>query len=262
MPEQMQFTDTHTHIYTEEFDADRPQVVERAIDAGVTHMMLPNIDVASVAPMKALAATRPGVFSMAMGLHPSEVYANWREELDKIKAEFFSAPDLYHAVGEVGIDLYWDKTFEREQMLVFEEQIGWAEESGKPLIIHCRSALPQTLEVLEAHPGVPTVFHCFGGTADDAERILSQKDSYYFGVGGVVTFKKSRVPEALPVIGLSRILTETDSPYLAPVPHRGRRNESSYIPRIAAKIADTLGQPLAAVAEATVANAAKLFSLK
>lgn len=254
----MEFTDTHTHIYAKEFDNDRAQVVERALAAGVTHMMLPNIDVASIAPMKALAASRPEVFSMAMGLHPSEVYDNWREELHKIKEEFFSAPELYHAIGEVGIDLYWDKTFEREQMLAFEEQILWAEQTAKPLIIHCRSAQPQVLEVLQSHPSVRAVFHCFGGTSRDVELIRRQGD-YFFGIGGVVTFQKSTLPEALPAIGLSRIVTETDSPYLAPVPHRGQRNESVYIPLIAAKIADVLSVPVDEVARVTVENAATMF---
>ena len=257
----MFFTDTHTHIYGEEFDEDRAAVVARAIENGVTRMLLPNIDMDSVEQMEQLAASNPEVFSMAMGLHPSEVYADYRTVLNFIKGKLFDAPDKYVAVGEIGIDLYWDTTFQDQQMLVFDEQVTWAETLNKPIIIHCRNGLDQILEVLGNHGKVRGVFHCFGGTIEDIERIRQVGD-FYFGIGGVITFKKSTLPTVLATIGLERILLETDSPYLTPTPFRGKRNESSYIPLIAAKIAETLNVSVEAVGEQTSANASHLFGIQ
>lgn len=256
----MQFVDTHTHIYTPEFDVDRPDVVLRALENGVTHMILPNIDVASIAPMQRLCQSNPSVFSMAMGLHPSEVNADFTDTLAVIKSELFSSPDDYVAVGEVGIDLYWDTTFCQQQMDVFERQLTWADTLGKPVIIHCRNGLDQTLDVLSTHPNIRAIFHCFGGDCADVDKIRRVGD-YFFGIGGVVTFKKSTLPEALPVIGLDRIVTETDAPYLAPTPFRGKRNESAYIPLIAQKIADVLNTDIATVSQQTTANATSIFGL-
>jgi TatD DNase family protein len=254
----MYFTDTHSHIYLSEFEEDRTAVVQRAIDAEVRHIILPNIDVSSIEPMKKLAAQHPQMFRMAMGLHPSEVYENYTEAFSVITKELHDNKNEYIAIGEVGIDLYWDKTYEREQMIVFEQQIILADELKLPVIIHCRDGFEQTLEVLQHYPSVNCVFHCFGGTIDDVEHIRRIGD-YYFGIGGIVTFKKSKLPEVLPTIGLDRILLETDSPYLAPTPYRGKRNESSYVVSTAAHIAGVFGISANEVGEITSQNSLNLF---
>jgi TatD DNase family protein len=254
----MHFTDTHSHIYLPEFEEDRATVVQRAFDAGVTHMILPNIDLSSIPQMKNLTSQYPDNFRMAMGLHPSEVYENYAEVLNGITSELCDVSASYVAVGEIGIDLYWDKTYEKQQMIVFEQQVILAERLNLPIIIHCRDGLDQVLEVLQRYPSVNGVFHCFGGTDSDVERIRNVGD-YYFGIGGVVTFKKSKLPEVLPTIGIDRILIETDAPYLAPTPHRGKRNESSYVICTAAHIAQTLNTTVAEIANITSKNSADLF---
>lgn len=224
-------------------------------------MMFPNVDLTTVEPMRVLAAQFPDNVTMAMGLHPTEIGPNWQEDLAKIHDETLrgASKGEYKAIGEVGIDLYWDATYEREQMQAFERQIDWAIELGLPVIIHCREGQKQALEVLQGKP-VKAVFHSFGGTTDDVEEIRRVGD-FYFGINGIVTFKNSRLRESLPAIGLDRILLETDSPYLAPVPHRGRRNESAYLPHIAAHIASHLSLPQEEVAAVTTANALRLFNL-
>lgn len=256
----MVFTDTHTHIYMPEFDGERQQAVRRAIDAGVTRMIFPNIDRGTIAPMKELATQFPANVSMAMGLHPSEVNGAWEEDTAAVLAELDANPHLYKAVGEVGIDLYWDKTFEKEQMLSLEQQFRAASRLGMPVIIHCRKGLGQTLEVLREFPDVKCVFHCFGGCREEVEQIRRVGD-HYFGIGGIVTFKNCKLGSVLPEIGLDRIVLETDSPYLAPVPYRGKRNESAYIPIIAQKVAEALDAPVEKIADATTANATALFRL-
>lgn len=260
----MTFVDTHTHLYLPEFDSDRPDVsdddaVTRAIRAGVTRMIFPNVDLETVRPMHKLASAYPDTVSMAMGLHPTSVGEGWRDDLARTM-EFVGDGSEYVAVGEVGIDLYWDKTFREEQMQVFEAQALRSAELGLPLIIHCRSGLDEALEVLQGVGGVIGVFHSFGGTEADVDAVRRVGD-FYFGINGIVTFKNSDLGRHLPAIGLDRLLLETDSPYLAPVPHRGSRNESSYIPLIAARIADSFGCSLTEVAEKTTANACRLFCL-
>lgn len=254
----MEFTDTHTHPYVEEFDADRAESVRRALAAGVTRMVLPNIDVASIAPMRALAAQFPDNMRMAMGLHPSEVGADWQSALAEIEAEFDRNASDYIAVGEVGIDLYWSREFRHEQMLVLERQLAMAADRGLPAIIHCREGLDECLEVMQSFPGLQLLFHCFSGTEADVDRIRAQFDAY-FGIGGVVTFKNSVLAGVLPHIGADRIVLETDAPYLASVPHRGRRNESAYLPLTAAKVASALGMTTAEVADVTAANSRRLL---
>lgn len=251
--------DTHTHIYDTAFGSPEGscEAVDRAIAAGVDMMILPNVDLESIEPIKALHAARPQATAMAMGLHPTELGSDWRTTLAPIEAELRRGG--YCAVGEVGIDLYWDKTYEREQMLAFDAQLSLAEELSLPVIIHCREGLDRTLEVLQGHT-VDAVFHSFGGTVADAERIMKAGD-YYFGINGIVTFKNSGLKATLPALPADRILTETDSPYLAPVPYRGKRNESSYIPLIVAAIADATARTAAEVAALTTANARTLFSL-
>lgn len=262
-------TDTHTHIYMDEFSIEGQQpgsmegqcaAVDRAVEAGVTRMLFPNVDRTTIEPMMKLHKMRPGSTYVAMGLHPTEIRENWRTELDYIKNIIVSSPADYVAIGEVGIDLYWDKTFEREQMLAFDEQVSLASDLHLPVIIHCREGLDNVLEILKRYPDVPCVFHSFGGTAEDVEKIRMLGD-YYFGINGIVTFKKSTLPSVLRVIGAERILTETDSPYLAPAPNRGKRNESAWITFIVAKIAETLGIPVDEIAKITDNNANTFFKI-
>lgn len=252
--------DTHTHLYLSEFENGGETAVERALDAGVCHLVMPNVDLGTIAPMRALAARWPDKISMAMGLHPTEVGENWRDDLDVTNSELRENVSDYVAVGEVGIDLYWDKTFEREQMLAFDEQMELAGRHNLPVIIHCREGLDQVLEVLSGHKGVPAVFHSFGGTVEDVEKI-SRLGDYYFGINGIVTFKNSKLREVLPAIGIDRLLLETDSPYLAPVPHRGKRNESAFMTAIAAHVAQSLGLSNEKIADTTTNNAKNFFSL-
>lgn len=262
-------TDTHTHIYMDEFSFDSQSAdsmegqcatVDRAIEAGVEKMIFPNVDRATIEPMMRLHALRSASTFVAMGLHPTEIKENWRTELDYIMNELRSAPSDFVAVGEVGIDLYWDKTFEREQMLAFDEQMAVASELELPVIIHCREGLDNVLEVIQGHRDVRCVFHSFGGTKEDVERIRLVGD-YYFGINGIVTFRNSRLSEVLPAIGADRLLSETDSPYLAPVPNRGKRNESAWIPFIVRKMAEALDLPFGKMAEITTQNANKFFKI-
>ena len=261
--------DTHTHLYMPEYSVDgQPDgsyegqcaAVDRAVEAGVQMMLFPNVNVATIEPMKAVHALRQESTALAMGLHPTELDDNWREELAIIKNELYSAPELYKGVGEIGIDLYWERKFEREQMEALDMQLAWASELGLPVIIHCREGLSQTLEVLQGHDEVPAVFHCFGGCADDVEQIRRTGD-YYFGIGGIVTFKNSGLRSVLPHIGIERVLTETDAPYLAPLPNRGKRNESAYIPFILNTMAAALDVDTASLEAVTVQNANNLFKL-
>lgn len=261
--------DTHTHLYMPEYSAEgQPEgsyegqcaAVDRAVGAGVRRMLFPNVNVETIGSMKAVHAMRPEVTAMAMGLHPTELDEHWRENLGTIRNELYSNKGLYKAIGEVGIDLYWDKKYERGQMEALDIQLGWASELGLPVIIHCREGLSQSLEVLQGHRAVSAVFHCFGGSAEDVDMIRRTGD-YYFGIGGIVTFKNSDLRNVLPHIGVERVLTETDAPYLTPVPNRGKRNESAYIPLILDAIASALGMSSEALDEATVQNANNLFKL-
>lgn len=253
--------DSHSHIYLEEFDADRTDVVARARQAGVRRLVLPNVDLDTVEPMMALHRAYPTYTSVAMGLHPTSVGENFRADLAAIK-EIFDRGGFV-AVGEVGIDLYWDKTYRDEQIEVFDEQLRWAEHADLPVIIHCRDGLDEILWTFDNYSGTlpGCVFHSFGGTVADVEAIRRRGD-FLFGINGIVTFKNSKLSDVLPAIGLDRILLETDCPYLTPVPHRGRRNESAYIPFIAAKIAEVLGTSVDEVSARTDANAARFFDIE
>lgn len=258
----MRLIDTHTHLYLPDFNedgSDGRDAVRRAIDAGVSHMIFPNVDLTTIEPMESLANLFRQNVSVAMGLHPTEVGEDWREVLAQI-IEHTDCSRRYVAIGEVGIDLYWDKTFEDQQMMAFEIQARKAADLGLPIIIHCRNGLEQTLEVLQNIDGISGVFHSFGGTATDVERIRKTCD-FYFGINGIVTFKNSKLKDTLPAIGIDRLLLETDSPYLAPVPYRGKRNESSYLTLIAECIAHILGIALDDLATETTQNAVSLFKL-
>lgn len=252
--------DTHTHLYLEEFDADRDDVMSRALESGVSHMILPNVDLTTIVPLHNLHDKYPNCTSMAMGLHPTEVNGDWREQLDIIE-KYFALRD-YVAVGEIGIDLYWDKTYHEEQKRVLDTQLHWAQERNLPVILHCREGLDAILEVFDEYAGTlpQGVFHSFCGTAEDVKRIRERGD-FYFGINGIVTFKKSQIPEVLPEIGIERILFETDSPYLAPVPNRGKRNESSNIPHICRCIASHLGLSEDEASRITDENAKRLFKI-
>lgn len=255
------FVDTHTHLYLEEFAPTPQDAVKRAIDAGVTKMIFPNVDLSTINPMKELSSSFPLNTFMAMGLHPTEIKETWVEDLAKTKEEFNKHIDKYIAIGEIGIDLYWDKTFRTEQMQALEQQFQWAIDANIPVIIHCREGLAEILEVLDRMNEKPKgVFHSFGGTIDDVEQIRKRGD-FYFGINGIVTFKNSKLRETLPYIGIDRILLETDAPYLAPVPHRGKRNESAYLIHTAAHIAQHLALTTEQVAQKTSYNAHQLFGI-
>lgn len=252
--------DTHTHLYLPEFESPSA-AVERAIDAGVGHMVFPNVDLSTIEPMLALHKLYPGNTSVAMGLHPTEVGDDWESVLARIESEFDSTCKFV-AVGEIGIDLYWDKTYRLQQREVFRRQVNWAADRGLPVIIHCREGLDDVLDVLSSVERLPTgVFHSFGGSVADVERIRSIGD-FYFGINGIVTFKNSSLRDVLPSIGIDRLLLETDSPYLAPVPHRGKRNESAFIVHTAAYVANVLCLSQQDVHDITTANASSLFNLE
>lgn len=263
--------DTHTHLYMCDYcaDGDSPRAaVDRAVAAGVKLMVLPGCDVATIEPVKRLADERPDAVRMAIGIHPTEMSADWSADVDRVEAEL-RGPDghRYVAVGEIGIDLYWDRSRQSDQRAAFDRQMRLAAELGLPVLIHCREGLDDTLSVIEGlGSAVPpaAVFHCFGGSADDVAEIRRRAaaiSQICFGIGGIVTFKKAALPDVLPAIGLDHIVLETDAPWLAPVPHRGKRNESAFLPCIAAKIGSVLlpglpeAEAIAAVDAATTANA-------
>lgn len=261
----MELIDTHTHLYLPEFNGDNgadggADAVERAVSAGVSRMIFPNVDLSTIELMTALAKRFPDNVSMAMGLHPTEVGEDWRDSLAQIDEAIGDGSD-YVAIGEVGIDLYWDKRFCDEQMQVLELQAQRAVGLGLPLIIHCRDGLAQALEVLQGVKGAKAVFHSFGGDEADIDSVRRVGD-FYFGINGIVTFKNSDLRRHLPAIGLERIMLETDSPYLAPVPHRGKRNESAYLPLIAAHIAESMNKNIEEIAEKTSDNAKLFFGLQ
>lgn len=253
------FTDTHTHLYDPTFEEGGAEAVERALAAGVTRMVLPATVPADRESILRLVNRFPGHLFPAYGLHPTELPDDTAGALAEVERQLDDPAAV--AVGEIGIDLYWDASRRQEQMDVFGAQCRMAVARGLPVIIHCREGLDEALEVLSSLDECPRgVFHCFCGTADDVERIRRTGD-FYFGIGGVVTFKKSVLPETLPAIGLDRILLETDSPYLAPVPHRGQRNESAFIPHVAARVASALGVGVEEVARVTSASASALFGI-
>ncbi|MBR6283624.1 MAG: TatD family hydrolase [Muribaculaceae bacterium] len=253
--------DSHTHLYAAEFDDDREAMVTRAQAAGVTHVILPNENVASVPRLVAMQESWPEWVSIAIGLHPEEVHDDWHDALAQLRSVLDKRPCV--AVGEIGVDLYWDKTWREQQLEVLDTQLHWCVEKNIPFIIHCREALDEILWVMDnfGEPLPQGVFHCFAGTTADVERVRKRGD-FYFGVNGVVTFKKSTISALLPVIGLERLLLETDAPYLAPVPYRGKRNESAYIAAVRDFIAAQLDIAPQQVDEATSHNARLLFQLE
>lgn len=256
----MQLVDTHTHLYAEEFDADRPEMMQRAFKNGVTKILLPNIDSTSLQGLKDLCADYPDNCFPMMGLHPCSVKEDFETELALVEKELFSN-NKYYGVGEMGLDLYWDKTFYPQQKTAFIQQVKWSIELNLPLSIHTREATDEAIELLSMPElkGARGVFHCFGGTSQQAEQIIGL--GFHLGIGGVLTFKNSNLGEVLASIDLKHIVFETDSPYLAPMPFRGKRNESAYILNIAQKLAELKDISQEEMAAITTANVAAIFNV-
>lgn len=253
-------TDTHTHIYFPDYGEKIHEIMNRCESEGVTHFILPNVDESTVSQVKDFHKRYPSVTSMAMGLHPTEVKEDWEEVVEKIEKEL--SEEEYVAVGEVGMDLYWDKTFEEEQKEAFAKQLEIASSLNLPVIIHCREALDETLEIIErVKPKVPLIFHSFTGSLEDVKKIRKICDPY-FGINGVVTYKNApALREALHEITPERLLLETDSPYLTPVPHRGKRNDSSHLKYIRDKIAEEFHTSPEDIENITDQNARIVFGL-
>ena len=263
-------TDTHSHIYAEEFDSDRDEVIARAEKAGVGLILLPAIDRESYDRQEQLAESRPDLFRQMMGLHPTSVGENYTTDLELVRNKLFSNPDKYIGVGEIGLDFYWDTTYRNQQIEVLERQIGWAQELDKPIVLHLRNgkdgnsdhdAYDAVFKLLErlSRNKYKGIMHCFSGTMEDAERAVDM--GFCIGIGGTLTYKKSSLPEIVKALPLERIVLETDDPYLAPVPYRGRRNEPSYITFVAEKVAEIKNISSEKVADVTTANAKELFNL-
>ena len=250
--------DTHSHIYSEEFDSDRAEVIARAKAAGVTKIILPNVDSESLPRMLQLESEYPGYCFAAIGLHPTSVKENYAEELAIVKKELERRE--YIAIGEIGIDLYWDKSFLKEQIQVFVQQIEWALEYNLPVIIHVRDSFSETMQVLEQFrgKGLEGVFHSFTGTIDQATEIIDF-GGFYIGINGIVTFKNSGLDAVVQQIDPRYLLLETDAPYLTPTPFRGKRNESEHLTLIAAKLATIFNINFNQITEITTENAYKLF---
>ena len=258
----MNFIDTHTHLDGEEFAADRDAVMERAREAGVSRVLIPSIDMKSVESVLDTCRRYPGYAYPMVGLHPEEVRADWSVVLDRMH-EYLRPGHPFIAIGEVGLDYYWSREFEKEQLAAFERQVEWSVETRLPLMIHCRKGQNEMVQMLRHYqdelPG--GVFHCFTGNEREAEELL-QFPRFVLGIGGVLTFKKSHLPEVLPaVVPLDRIVLETDSPYMAPVPMRGQRNESAYVRFVLEKLAECYDVEPERIADATNENVKRVFGL-
>lgn len=251
--------DTHTHLYAEEFDEDRKEMIVRAVEAGISAFYLPAIDRESHEKMLALEAAYPGKIFAMMGLHPCYVkLETWEAELETV--EQYLAQRSFPAIGEIGIDLFWDKTTLEIQVKAFEKQIDWAIEKDLPIVIHTRESFEETFQVLERkkHPKLRGIFHCFSGNLEQAKKAVGL--NFLLGIGGVVTFKNGKIDQFLQEIPLENIVLETDSPYLAPVPFRGKRNESSYLQLIAGKLVDIYGKDFSEIDRVTTENAKRIFT--
>lgn len=259
MPEQlysMYFIDTHAHIYLPEFDDDRTEMMQRTADANVKTTILPAIDSSTHEKMMAAASPYENCFSM-IGLHPCSVNQNFEKELFIINQ--YLAQQKFIAIGEIGLDFFWDKTFTGEQYKAFHQQIEIALQHKLPIAIHSRNAIDECIEIVNQHTGIKGVFHCFSGNKKQAEKIIDL--GFMLGIGGVITFKNSGLDRIIGSIGLSKVILETDAPYLTPVPYRGKRNEPSYIPLIAQKLAAICHCSINEVAQITTQNAKNLFKL-
>jgi len=248
--------DTHIHLYAEEFNADREQLIKKALQNGIQRFYLPNIDSSSIEVMHQLENDYPDHCFAMMGLHPCSVKDNVEEELNMVHE--WLQRRKYAAIGEIGIDLYWDKTFLNEQVYAFKKQINWALEYDYPIVIHCRDAFDEIFEVLSSYSILPKgIFHCFSGNSKQAAQVIEL--GFKLGIGGVLTFKNSGLDKVVESIDLQHLVLETDAPYLAPVPFRGKRNEPVYLSEIARKLAEIKQVDFDTLAEVTAANATALF---
>ncbi len=253
----MNLIDTHCHLYSEEFNSDRDTMIEMALSSGVSKFYLPAIDSEVIADMLALEVKYPGVCIPLMGLHPCYVKENYQTELSIAKEWLDKRP--FVAIGEIGLDFYWDKTFVKEQYIAFNMQMQWAVEKSLPIVIHTRNAMDETIEAVKpyAEKGVKGIFHCFSGNANAASQVVEM--GFLLGIGGVITYKNSGLAEALENIGVEHMVLETDAPYLSPVPFRGKRNESAHLQHILARLGEVKNLPITEVATITTANAQKIF---
>jgi TatD DNase family protein len=253
--------DTHSHIYEPEFDTDREDVIRRAREAGVEQILLPNINAESIVPMLNLCHQHPGYCYPMLGLHPTEVEpANYRQTLSNMQEMLEKPNHPFIAIGEIGLDYYWDKTYKSQQQLAFQEQLHWATQMNLPVMIHAREATEDIINILKEHPGVQGVMHCFTGSYEVAKQYLDM--GFYLGIGGVLTFKNCKLKQVLENIPLDRILLETDAPYMAPVPHRGKRNESRWMYYVAEMLATVYNVPIEEIFMQTENNSIQLFGLK
>jgi TatD DNase family protein len=257
----MIFADTHAHLYLEDFDHDREVVVRNAIDQGVQLIFLPNIDSNSVEGMMTLADQFPGHCFPMMGLHPTSVKADYLDEMTGVENELADRTRNYLAVGEIGIDLYWSKQFEGFQLSAFSFQLDLAVKYDLPVVIHTRNSFDVAIDLIEQKndPAIRGIFHCFGGSVKQAEKAIEL--GFKLGIGGIITYKNSGLQKVVETVGLEHLVLETDSPFLPPVPYRGQRNESSYIPIIAQKVAEITTTTIEEVARITTTNALKIFQL-
>ncbi|RLD76894.1 MAG: hydrolase TatD [Bacteroidetes bacterium] len=256
----MILVDTHTHLFLEQFDEDRPEVIEESVKEGVQKLFIPNIDSSTTGKVVKMGKDYPGICYPIIGLHPTSVKENYRDELEDV--EHWIIKEKFYGIGETGIDLYWDKTYRKEQEIAFRYQIDLAKKTGLPLIIHSRESFEEIFAIVDElnDDKLKGIFHSFTGTCEQANKILSYK-GFKIGIGGIVTFKNSGLAEIVAKIGLEHLVLETDSPYLAPTPKRGKRNQSSYLPFIAQKIADVYHVDIKTVAKITTENAKNLFMI-
>jgi TatD DNase family protein len=254
----MNLTDTHCHLYLDDFKEDSLEVIQRAIDEGVGKFYLPNIDLGVIPDMLALESAYPGQCMAMMGLHPCSVKANYKEEL-AIMREWLDKRK-FAAIGEVGLDFFWDTSFEKEQYDAFHIQAQWAQQFGMPLVIHSRKSMDECILLVGEHQdgSMKGIFHCFSGTVEQAEKIINL--GFYLGIGGVLTYKNGGLEPVIKEIGLDRVVLETDAPYLTPVPFRGKRNEPAYLKYVVEKLALITGKNMEEVAAITTENAEKVFS--
>jgi TatD DNase family protein len=255
----MIFTDTHTHLYSEEFNDDREAMVKRAIDARVKRLFLPNIDIKSIQPMLDLVWKFPDHCFPMMGLHPCSVDEHVEAHLFQIQKWFKKRK--FYAVGEIGLDFYWSVEFKEQQIMAFKKQIQWAIQMDLPINIHSRNSTDEVITILQKmkHPLLRGIFHCFSGNAQQAKQVTEL--GFYLGIGGVLTYKKSELPDAIVDIDLQHLVLETDAPYLSPVPYRGKRNESAYIVNIAEKLAELKNTTVEKVANITTDNSMKIYGI-
>lgn len=251
------FIDTHCHLFSEEFDEDRTECIDRAQKAGISKILLPNIDSSTIERLYSTEKNFSDICFPMMGLHPTSVKENYQQELEIVYQEL--PKRKFAGIGEIGIDLYWDKTFLNEQKFVFQKQLEWAVQFNYSVSIHCREAFDEIFEVLDKMQEIPFgIFHCFTGTLEQAQKILSY-NRFKLGIGGVLTYKKSTLPDVLQFIDIKHLVLETDAPYLAPVPYRGKRNEPAYLYYVAEKLAEIKNITIEEIARATYSNSVEIF---